>query len=96
MATSKHSDEIWVSTIDSNTLRWKSEYWVKEVPVEDPPVVEDPPPIDPNDKNSNGTVRWSEWQEPKVMTDYYNKGDGITHEGVRKYQLRTLTLTRQA
>jgi hypothetical protein len=80
-----HNNEIWTSTIDSNTFEpEKSEYWVKEVPVEIPPVVEEPPAIDPNDKNSNGTIRWDEWQEPKVMTDYYNTGDGITDNGVQK------------
>lgn len=85
-----HIKRYWVSDIDSNTREpgtpdclWTEVYPNDEV--EQPPAQE---PLDPNDKNSNGTIRWDTWKEPKVMTDYFNTGDGITHEGIRKVSVK--------
>jgi hypothetical protein len=65
---------------------------VEEPPMADKPVdekpVDDVKPLDPDDKNSNGTIRWDAWKQPKVMTDYYNFGDGVTDdEGRRRISL---------
>lgn len=84
-----HKSRYWVSDIDSNTREPGTPdcLWSEVLPYL-PPVVEEPPevkPIDPNDKNSNGTIRWDKWVKPEVMTDYYNTGDGVTDDdGVRK------------
>lgn len=84
-----HKGRYWVSDIDSNTREpgTPDSNWTEVFPNQ-PPVVEEPPeekPLDPNDKNSNGTIRWDRWVKPAVMTDYYNTGDGVTDDrGVRK------------
>jgi hypothetical protein len=45
---------------------------------------EDQPPAEV-ERNSNGTEKWADWVDPKgVATSYYNTGDGVTYNGVRK------------
>jgi hypothetical protein len=62
---------IYNSTQDGNMddPTAKGAAWEPWKPAEDPPV----------EYNSNGTIKWGEWVDPKgIMTSYYNAGDGVT------------------
>lgn len=75
----------WRSNIDSNTREPGTfdSNWTEVVEQVEVKPVPDYPPVDPEIKNANKTIRWAEWEE-QVMTNCYMADDGVTYKGVRK------------